>query len=122
MKNVKSIVAGVLLSLLAASAHAEGNYSNMKFDFLIYAMVALAVLAAQGIYVLCMGSAYFGTRLLRLLGLAVVDVIAIFVMYLLTLETRTLDLDAMSSYVLVVIPGFLFIAMLKAYISSRDQA
>lgn len=122
MKHVKTIAASLLLGVLAASAHAEGNYSNMKFDFLIYGMVALAVMAAQGIYVLCIGPAGIGTRLLRLLALAVVDVIAIFLMYLMTFEFDAANPEKMGAYIWVVMPGFLFMLALHAYINRKDNA
>ena len=118
--NVK-LAAGLLLTALAGAAQAEGNYSNMKMYFILYAMVALAVMAGQAIYILSLAGATATRKFMWVLALAVIDAVAVFALYWLTLETHVIDLEGPFGYILVVIPGFIYISIIKNHLVNKAQ-
>jgi hypothetical protein len=107
--RIKLILAALFLGSLAGLAHAEGNYSNMNFGFLIYAAVALGVMALQGIWVLCMAGIGFGTKAGYVLVLLVLDAIVIGMM--ISGASRTLETP--FPYIFSVIPGFIAILFFR---------
>ncbi len=115
----KSLAATALLSVLASAAHAEGNYANMKMYFILYAMIALAIMAGQAIYILCLAGATATRKFLWVLALAGVDAFAIFLLYLVTLESRAIDPEGPFGYILVVMPGSIFVAYIKNYLANK---
>ena len=117
--KAKLAMAGVLLAVIAGAAHAEGNYGNMQMTFILYAMIALAVMAGQAIYLLCLAGATAARKLVWLLGLAGADAFAIFILYLLTIESKSIDLEGVFGYILVVIPGFVYISSIKSCLAGK---
>jgi hypothetical protein len=115
--KIKSLLAALVLSAIAGLAHAEGNYSGMNFGFLIYAAVALGVMALQGIYVLCMSGFGFGTKAGYVLVLLVLDAIVIGMM--ISGSSRTLETP--FPYIMSVIPGFIAIFFFKNFKDDRQS-
>ena len=111
--------AALLTSLASGLAHAEGNYSNLKLTFIWYILIAMAVMAFQAIYILCLGGATATRKLVWVLGLTAVDAFAVFLLYWLTLETKAIDLEGPVGYVLVVIPAFVYIAIIKGRLAGK---
>jgi hypothetical protein len=117
--KAKLAVAGVVLAALSGAAHAEADYSNMRMTFILYIMIALAIMAGQAIYLMCLPGASVTRKLAWVLGLAGADAFAVFILYLLTFETRSIDPEGVFGYILVVIPGFVYVASIKSYLSGK---
>jgi hypothetical protein len=109
--KIKSLIGALVLSAIAGLAHAEGNYSGMNFGFLIYAAVALGVMALQGTYVLCMAGIGFGTKAGYVLVLLVLDAIVIGMM----ISGASRALETPIPYIFSVIPGFIAILFFKKH-------
>jgi hypothetical protein len=107
--RIKSLLAALFLGSLAGLAHAEGNYSNMNFGFLIYAAVALGVMALQGIYVLCMAGFGIGKKLMFAGVLLVLDAIIIGML----ISNLGSAMETPLPYICSVIPGFIAIFIFK---------
>ncbi len=105
----KSALFGILLSLSAGLAHAEGNYGGMNFSFLLYAMAALGVMALQAIYVLCMGGIGMGKKLGCVLLLLVLDAVIAGMI----INSAGNTIESPVTYVMAVIPGFIAIFVFK---------
>ncbi len=105
----KALVAGVLLSMFSGLAHSEGNYSNMNFGFLIYALVAVIILAAQGLYTLCIGGVSLGKRFVWVLALFTVDALIAAMM----ISSASSALETPGPYIFWVLPGFLLVWVFK---------
>ncbi len=101
----KALVATVLFGLFAGLAHAEGNYGSMNFGFLIYALVAVIILAAQGLYTLCIGGVSLGKRFVWVLALFAVD--AFFAALMISSSGSALETPV--PYIFWVLPGFLMV-------------
>ncbi len=113
----KSLVAGLLFGLLSGLAHAEGNYGNMNFGFLIYALVAVIVLAAQGLYALCLGGVSLGKRFLWVVALFAVDALVAAMM----LSSADAALETPVPYIFWVLPGFLMVWGFKSFAAGEQQ-
>ncbi len=103
--NIKTPVAGLLLSMFAGFAHAEGNYSGMRFGFVFFAIGAFGIMGMQIIYTLCMSGTSFGTRMSRAIGLIALDILVI---ALIAVASNS-SLHSAFPYILSVIPGFIAI-------------
>ncbi len=105
----KSAMVGVLLASLTGLAHAEGNYSG-GFAFVLYAMVALGVMAAQMIYTFCLAGVSLGTRGFWILLLIVIDAVVIALM----IEAPGNTIETLPPYILAIIPGFLAVYFFRS--------
>ena len=110
--QTKLTLAALALAAIATTAQAEGNYGNLDFSFVLYALAALAVMAAQGLYVLFTA----GSTLLGKFGFVVMllllDTCVVNVLYQMTLG-GPLNLEGLPFYVLATIPGFFYCAIVK---------
>ena len=112
----KIVAAALLLGIFAGAAHADGNYSNMNFGFLIYGFVAVTVLMFQMIFALCIANVGFGTRALWVLALLVIDAVVAFML----IAASTSALETPMPYIVWVIPGFVALAVFKSSAAKRN--
>ena len=107
--------AALLLALCAGLAHAEGNHDlHGIVELLVYGLIALIVMLGQGVYVLCRPRARWGLKLLWLAGLAVIDMFVVRFMLAL-LDDNVMALDNVIPYLLVVVPGFVFVYLVQKH-------
>ena len=105
----RSMLAGVLLSLLPALAHAEGNHDlHGVLAMFVFLLLAAVIMLGQGIYLLCLRNVAGKLKFLLLIALAAFDLFTVRLLFP-VFDSSDFMADFPFLVLLLVIPGFVFV-------------
>lgn len=115
----RSMLAGVLLSLLTAVAHAEGNHDlHGVLAMVVFFLLSTVIMLGQAIFLLCLRNVAGKQKFLLLIALAAFDLIATALLFP-VFDRSDLLADFPFLVLLLVIPGFFFVYFVQKHAGDK---